>query len=197
MNPTPEQVAAWAREAQIAFCLDKYPNYETALAALVCAWHEERDGKDAGRYRWLRDISVPPHNFYLSVPDEFDGIRYTPKEVDEAIDAAIRATADAINTLRAALALARAEQAEPVKHADNCGVFDERDFCTCTSPPAPVQAVEPLTESEMNRSWFLACKEIIDRCVAPDMYADARGMLDKALYESMIAAAPPLPKGGA
>ena len=47
--------------------------------------------KDAGRYRWLRDKSVPPHNFDLSVPVEFDGIRYTPQEVDAAIDAAIGA----------------------------------------------------------------------------------------------------------
>ncbi len=71
------------------------------------------------------------------------------------------------------------------------------DHYKLTTPPAPVPQpvqVEPVPESEMNRSWFLACKEIIDRCVAPDMYADARAMLDKALYESMIAAAPPPPK---
>ena len=43
---------------------------------------------DAERYRWLRDKSVPPHNFYLSVPIEFDGVRYTPDEVDAGIDAA-------------------------------------------------------------------------------------------------------------
>ena len=43
---------------------------------------------DADRYRWLRDKSVPPHNFYLSVPIEFDGVRYLPAEVDAAIDAA-------------------------------------------------------------------------------------------------------------
>ena len=49
----------------------------------------ERLRKDAERYRWLRDKSVPPHNFYLSVPIEFDGVRYTPPEVDAAIDAAI------------------------------------------------------------------------------------------------------------
>lgn len=48
-------------------------------------------GRDAERYRWLRDVSVPPHNFYLSVPDEFAGVRYTPTEVDAAIDAAIDA----------------------------------------------------------------------------------------------------------
>ena len=46
------------------------------------------DKLDAERYRWLRDFSVPPHNFYLSVPVEFDGVRYTPDEVDSAIDAA-------------------------------------------------------------------------------------------------------------
>lgn len=45
--------------------------------------------KDAARYRWLRDISVPPHNFYLSVPVEFDGVRYTREQVDAAIDAAL------------------------------------------------------------------------------------------------------------
>lgn len=44
---------------------------------------------DARRYKWLRDKSVPPHNFYLSVPVEFDGVRYTPHEVDAAIDAAL------------------------------------------------------------------------------------------------------------
>jgi len=48
----------------------------------------EQDKEDAERYRWLRDVSVPPHNFYISVPVEFDGVRYTPAEVDAAIDAA-------------------------------------------------------------------------------------------------------------
>lgn len=45
--------------------------------------------REAARYRWLRDNSVPPHNFYLSVPVEFDGVKYTPQEVDNYIDAAI------------------------------------------------------------------------------------------------------------
>lgn len=44
---------------------------------------------DAERYRWLRDKSVPPHNFYISVPEEFHGVRYQPHEVDAYIDAAI------------------------------------------------------------------------------------------------------------
>jgi hypothetical protein len=56
---------------------------ERLRAALVVA------ERDAARYLWLRDLSVPPHNFYLSVPVEFDGVRYTPAEVDAAIDAAI------------------------------------------------------------------------------------------------------------
>lgn len=43
---------------------------------------------DAERYRWLRDVSEPPHNFYLSVPDEFAGVLYQPGEVDAYIDAA-------------------------------------------------------------------------------------------------------------
>ncbi len=48
-----------------------------------------RDTADAARYRWLRNKSVPPHNFYLSVPVEFAGVSYKPHEVDAAIDAAI------------------------------------------------------------------------------------------------------------
>lgn len=49
------------------------------------------DALDAARYRWLRDTSVPPHNFYLSVPVEFNGVKYSREEVDVAIDAAITA----------------------------------------------------------------------------------------------------------
>lgn len=49
----------------------------------------ERAGADASRYRWLRDVSVPPHNFYLSVPVEFDGVKYSRAEVDAYIDAVI------------------------------------------------------------------------------------------------------------
>jgi hypothetical protein len=44
--------------------------------------------KDAGRYRWLRDKSVPPHQFYISVPIEFKDDKFTPQDVDAAIDAA-------------------------------------------------------------------------------------------------------------
>ena len=44
--------------------------------------------KDAERYRWLRDKSVPWNNFYLSVPIEFKDETYSKAEVDASIDAA-------------------------------------------------------------------------------------------------------------
>jgi hypothetical protein len=66
-----------------------FSGYAPRLDALVT--ENEALKADAERYRWLRDKSVPPHNFYLSVPIEFDGVRYTPAEVDAAIDAAIDA----------------------------------------------------------------------------------------------------------
>lgn len=47
--------------------------------------------KNAERYLWLRDKSVPPHNFYISVTDEFKDVRYQPEEVDSYIDAAVAA----------------------------------------------------------------------------------------------------------
>lgn len=66
-----------------------YPNYAAALT--IQRAFEERERKlreDAARYRWLRDVSCPPHNFYISVPDEFHGVKYGPDEVDAYIDAA-------------------------------------------------------------------------------------------------------------
>lgn len=57
-----------------------------AASATACS----TDAKDAARYRWLRDLSVPPHNFYIAVPDEFKDERYAPQQVDAAIDAAMR-----------------------------------------------------------------------------------------------------------
>ena len=52
-----------------------------------------RDRGDAARYRWLRDESCPPHNFYVSVPDEFKGVRYSRADVDAYIDEARQALA--------------------------------------------------------------------------------------------------------
>lgn len=53
-----------------------------------CPIHAPSDQEklDAARYRWLRDHSCPPHNFYISVPAEFSGVRYSPSDVDGYID---------------------------------------------------------------------------------------------------------------
>lgn len=59
---------------------------------------EEKVEADAARYRWLRDHSCPPHNFYISVPDEFAGVRYGSSEVDDYIDAALTALKTKPNT---------------------------------------------------------------------------------------------------
>lgn len=58
----------------------------------ICRLIAERDAlkADAVRYQWLRDKSVPPHNFYLSVPVEFADEKYSRKQVDQAIDAAMQ-----------------------------------------------------------------------------------------------------------
>lgn len=69
----------------------KSDNRRVELEARCAELEKENEAlrKDAERYRWLRDKSVPPHNFYIAVPDEFHGVSYKPQEVDAAIDAAI------------------------------------------------------------------------------------------------------------
>lgn len=52
------------------------------------------EARDAARYRWLRDKSEPGIcSFYLSVGSAFKGVRFARETVDEAIDAAIAASA--------------------------------------------------------------------------------------------------------
>ena len=41
--------------------------------------------KDADRYQWLRDKSEAVHQFYLSVPLWFKGVRFRAQDVDKAI----------------------------------------------------------------------------------------------------------------
>ena len=43
--------------------------------------------KDSDRYQWLRDKSEAVHQFYLSVPLWFTGVRFRAQGVDNAIDA--------------------------------------------------------------------------------------------------------------
>ncbi len=45
------------------------------------------------------------------------------------------------------------------------------------------------TTDALHLAWQQACKEIIDRCVAPDMYGNAMAMLDKALSAAALAPA--------
>jgi hypothetical protein len=71
-------------DRRMAFC--------PACFVEVTAEQANQQTLDARRYRWLRDVSVPPHNFYISVPDEFHGIRYSAPEVDAYIDAAMKGT---------------------------------------------------------------------------------------------------------
>ena len=79
-------------EGSAANCLAEINRAIDALAAAPKAEAVPSDVvRDAERYRWLRDASVPPHNFYIGVPDEFHGVRYLPSEVDAYIDAAIAA----------------------------------------------------------------------------------------------------------
>ena len=98
MNPDPLEV--W-REAFVCF---RATNSDTpfavkceAAAAIIAQHYEplvaevERLRGDAAPYRWLRDDSCPPHNFYVSVPDEFKDVRYSAHEVDTYIDAARQA----------------------------------------------------------------------------------------------------------
>lgn len=45
--------------------------------------------KDAERYRWLRDSSESIHQFYLSTPIWFTGVKFNKDNVDRTIDAAM------------------------------------------------------------------------------------------------------------
>ena len=46
---------------------------------------DANDAENAARYIWLRDHSVPPHKFYISVPDEYTDAVFKPAEVDAYI----------------------------------------------------------------------------------------------------------------
>jgi len=45
--------------------------------------------KDSERYRWLRDKSESVHQFYLSTPIWFTGVKFSKENVDITIDAAM------------------------------------------------------------------------------------------------------------
>jgi Lar family restriction alleviation protein len=74
-EPRKEAIAVW----NTRFDADALQRYREEI---------ERLRADAARYAWLRDVSVPPHSFYISVPDEDAGVRYQRSDVDAYIDAA-------------------------------------------------------------------------------------------------------------
>lgn len=45
--------------------------------------------KDAERYQWLRDKSESVHQFYLSTPIWFTGVRFRKEDVNSSIDTAM------------------------------------------------------------------------------------------------------------
>ena len=51
--------------------------------------------KNAARYIWLRDKSESVHQFYLSTPIWFTGVKFNQESVDSAIDAALNPNPEA------------------------------------------------------------------------------------------------------
>ena len=88
-----ERLSTLRAEMELRFTGSFAENAANTLCAAISAL-TEADAKlakareDAARYHWLRDHSCPPHNFYISVPDEFHGVRYSSAEVDAYIDEA-------------------------------------------------------------------------------------------------------------
>lgn len=60
--------------------------YEQRMALIA---ENEALRKDADRYQWLRDKSESVHQFYLSTPIWFTGVRFRKEDVDNSIDAAM------------------------------------------------------------------------------------------------------------
>jgi len=67
----------------------RYEKESHQLAFLAWQAARSKAPDDAARYRWLRDKSEPGIcAFYLSVGLAFKGVKFVPKTVDDAIDAA-------------------------------------------------------------------------------------------------------------
>lgn len=60
--------------------------FDSWAAALV---EIDKLRKDADRYRWLRDRSESIHQFYLSTPIWFTGVKFSKENVDDTIDDAM------------------------------------------------------------------------------------------------------------
>lgn len=66
-------------------------NNVQALAAEVARLSAECEAlrKNSARYQWLRDESESIHQFYLSTPIWFTGVKFSKENVDSTIDAAM------------------------------------------------------------------------------------------------------------
>lgn len=97
------RIAELVREAQIAFCLDKYPSFEVALARKIEATLSATEAEDAERYRWIKSAKgLELHTVAPSIWTREDGSTFIPTHrlaafdtgyaayptLDETIDAA-------------------------------------------------------------------------------------------------------------
>jgi hypothetical protein len=91
-NDTQSELAALREElARIKGISDNYYSLLVdANQSLAAA--EQRNAeleKNAARYIWLRDKSESVHQFYLSTPIWFTGVKFNQESVDSTIDAAM------------------------------------------------------------------------------------------------------------
>lgn len=96
----------------------------------------------------------------------------------------------------AALALARAEQAEPAAHADHCGTFDERNACTCVAAKTTQKDHIERNLEMVPDGWVCVPREPTNKMLDAVGYKRTLSTVVR-MWNAMIAAAPPLPKGGA
>lgn len=70
-----------------------YADNSTVEARALEQWNMRHE-PDALRYRWLRDKSQAVHNFYISVPLWFTGVKVQAASVDAYIDESIKLEAE-------------------------------------------------------------------------------------------------------
>lgn len=80
---------------------------------------------------------------------------------------------------------------QAVEPCGGCGETDPANRCIgcrhpfSATPPALAGSQVQAAGDTRVKEWERACREIIDRCVAPDMYRNAREMLDRAVTEAL------------
>lgn len=88
VRPQAERNLAWVRPDG---------SFADPMLRLAClAWQASRqllapELRNADRYLWLRDSSESVHQFYLSTPIWFTGVKFSKENVDRTIDAAMSA----------------------------------------------------------------------------------------------------------